>query len=62
VLAARLRELLDHPATVARMGRASREVIAEHGLPHTLAEFDRLYRSSAGRPVATSPEPTGATA
>ncbi|HEX3784781.1 MAG TPA: glycosyltransferase [Pseudonocardiaceae bacterium] len=61
-LTARLRELLDDPAMVTKMGRASREIIAEHGLPHTLAEFDRLYRQACGRPVATSPVPTGVTA
>jgi glycosyltransferase involved in cell wall biosynthesis len=59
-LAARLRELLDDPAMLVAMGRASREIIDQHGLPHTLAEFDRLYRQACGRP-ATSPEPTGAT-
>jgi glycosyltransferase involved in cell wall biosynthesis len=60
-LAARLGELLDDPARLAAMGRASREIIAEHGLPHTLARFDRLYRQACGQPI-TSPEPTGATA
>jgi glycosyltransferase involved in cell wall biosynthesis len=57
-LAARLRELLDDPAMLTAMGRASREIIAEHGLPQTLAEFDRLYRQACGRP-ATSAEPSG---
>jgi glycosyltransferase involved in cell wall biosynthesis len=61
-LAARLRELLDDPALLAAMGRASREIIAEHGLPHTLSRFDRLYRQACGRPRTTSPEPTSATA
>ena len=48
-LAARLRELLDDPASRAAMGRASREIIAEHGLADTLAEFDRLYRQAGRR-------------
>ena len=61
-LAARLRELLDDPAMLARMGQASREIIAEHGLPHTLAAFGRLYRQACDLPVTTSPQPSGATA
>ena len=66
-LAARLRDLLGDPALLATMGRASREIIAEHGLPHTLAQFDRLYRQACGRPRETSPataspEPSSATA
>ena len=48
-LAARLRQLLDDPAMLAEMGRASREIITEHGLARTITEFEHLYRQACGR-------------
>jgi glycosyltransferase involved in cell wall biosynthesis len=61
-LAARLAAILDDPAQAARMGRASREIIAEHSLAGTLTEFEALYVRVCGR-VPVAPQPlTGARA
>jgi glycosyltransferase involved in cell wall biosynthesis len=52
-LATKLRIVLDHPARAAAMGRASREIVAEHDLARTLDQFDRIYRQVCGRPTAS---------
>ena len=48
LLAAALVALVDHPIARAVMGRASRKIIAEHDIRHTLDDFEGLYRTATG--------------
>ncbi|GJF05254.1 glycosyltransferase [Pseudonocardia sp. D17] len=48
-LAAALGALLADPATRARMGAASREIVAGHALDATLDRFEEVYARAAGR-------------
>ncbi len=54
-LAAALNEVLDDPAGRARMGEASRELVARHAMDGTLDAFEDVYagvRTTAGRVLA----------
>ncbi len=56
-LAKALGAVLDTPETVARMGAASRRLIAAHDLGASLDAFDTIYRDALGQP-APAPELT----
>ncbi|WP_429425644.1 glycosyltransferase [Nocardia sp. GAS34] len=63
-LAACLTDLLTDPATLTRLGEASRRIVADHALDRTLDAFESLYRhhshqhpAPAARGGAQSPEP-----
>ncbi|WP_137815738.1 glycosyltransferase [Gandjariella thermophila] len=49
-LADRLRRLLTEPGALTRMGAASRRIIAEHAIDHTLDRFETVYRRVLGHP------------
>jgi glycosyltransferase involved in cell wall biosynthesis len=51
-LAGHLLYLLTDPDECARMGAASRQLIAEHSLDSTLDRFESLYRKAIGQPAA----------
>ncbi|HEX3780916.1 MAG TPA: glycosyltransferase [Pseudonocardiaceae bacterium] len=51
-LAKALGAVLDTPETLARMGAASRRMIAKHDLGASLDAFDTLYREALGWPAA----------
>jgi glycosyltransferase involved in cell wall biosynthesis len=63
-LADRLHRLLTEPGALPAMGAASRGLIAEHAIDHTLDRFEAVYRRVLGHPEpvvpAAAPVPTGA--
>jgi phosphatidylinositol alpha 1,6-mannosyltransferase len=54
-LTARLAALLADAGLRRRMGAASREAVAAHGMGATLAAFERVYAGVLDRPVAAHP-------
>ncbi|MEU6608304.1 hypothetical protein ABZ922_25115 [Streptomyces shenzhenensis] len=46
-LAAALTRVLDDAETRARMGEASRALVAEHDITHTLTAFEDLYAQAS---------------
>jgi glycosyltransferase involved in cell wall biosynthesis len=54
LLAAALVALVDHPVARTVMGRASRQIVAEHDIRHTLDAFEGLYRTATGTAAETT--------
>lgn len=54
-LARRLAELFADPATLARMGAASRDLIARHDIGASLDMFETLYRVALGATTESLP-------
>ena len=52
MLAHRLGEVFRQPGALARMGTASRELIARHDVPASLATFETLYQVAIGSRTA----------